>query len=54
MKPFELPQKSVKIKILVTFSLIQFSEMHGTGRVKQIPAEVQQVSAIPNKVVPVS
>ena len=29
IKPFEAPQKSVKIKIQVTFILIQLSEMHG-------------------------
>ena len=29
IKPFEAPQKSVKIKIQVKFILIQLSEMHG-------------------------
>ena len=33
IKPFEAPQRSVKIKNL-TFISIQLSEMHGTGRDK--------------------
>ena len=34
IKPFEAPQRSVKIKIQVNFYLLQLSKMHGTGRVK--------------------
>ena len=34
IKPFEVPQRSVKIKINLIFISIQLSEMHGTGRVK--------------------
>ena len=33
LKPFEASQRSVKIKILVNFYLLQFSEMRGTGGV---------------------
>ena len=34
MKPFDVPQRSVKIKFNFIFILIQLSEMHGTGRLK--------------------
>ena len=34
IKPFEAPQRSVKINFNLIFILIQLSEMHGTGRVK--------------------
>ena len=33
VKPFQAPQKSVKIKLKLNFILLQFSEMHGAGRV---------------------
>ena len=33
IKPFEVPQGSAKIKILILFFLIQLSEIHGAGRV---------------------
>ena len=35
LKPFEAPQRSVKIKIYLIFISIQLSEMNGMGRVKQ-------------------
>ena len=35
LKPFEVPQRSVKIKIYLIFISIQLSEMNGMGRVKQ-------------------
>ena len=35
IKPFEAPQRSVKIKI-VLFNSIQLSEMHGMGKVKEL------------------
>ena len=34
IKPFEVLQRSVKIKFKLTFILIQLSEMHGERRVK--------------------
>ena len=34
MKSFEAPQRSVKIKFKLIFILIQLSEMHAAGRVK--------------------
>ena len=33
IKPFEAPQRSVKIKIYLIFVPIQLSEMHRAGRV---------------------
>ena len=33
IKPFQTPQRSVKIKIKVIFILIHLSEMNGVGRV---------------------
>ena len=33
MKPFEAPQRSVKIKFNFIFILMQLSEMHGRGKV---------------------
>ena len=33
IKPFEAPQRSVKIKIEVKFIVIQLYEMHRAGRV---------------------
>ena len=35
LKPFEAPQRSVKIKIYLIFISIQLSEMNEMGRVKQ-------------------
>ena len=34
MKPFEIPQGSVKKKFKLSFIFIQLTKMHGTGRVK--------------------
>ena len=34
IKPFESPQRSVKIKIKLIFILIQLSKTRGAGRVK--------------------
>ena len=34
-RPFEAPQRSVKIKIKLTFILIRLSEMHRERRVKE-------------------
>ena len=34
LKPFEAPQRSVKVKFKLIFILLQLSKMHGAGRVK--------------------
>ena len=36
IKPFEAPQRNMKIKISVNFYLIQHSEMLGAGRVNKV------------------
>ena len=35
IKPFEAPQRSVKIKFNLIFICVQLTEMHGTLRVKR-------------------
>ena len=37
IKPFEAPQRSVKIKFNLNFISMQLPEMHGTGRVNLTP-----------------
>ena len=38
IKPFEEPQRSVKIKFKLIFILLQLSKMHGAGKVKEEPS----------------
>ena len=40
IKPFEAPQRSVKIKVYVNFISIQLSEMHGTEKVNDMHVSI--------------